>query len=76
MTATVLRISDYRAVFVLPDLHGTVVFLASPGFQPRIGHERSFDSLGNALAYAGELTSNFGCEVIGGDAGQRSVGDA
>jgi len=68
--------SEYRAVFVLPDLRGTVVFLASPGVQPRIGHECMFDRLDDALTYAGDLSSNFGCVVIGGNAGQRSVGDA
>jgi hypothetical protein len=68
--------SDYRAVFVLPDLRGTVVFLASPGVRPHIGHERPFDCPDEALSYAGELSSKFGCTVIGAVVGERSGGDA
>lgn len=66
--ATVLRMSDYRAVFVLPEGAGTVVFLASRGPCPRIAHERTFTSRPDALAYAGKLATTFGCRTIGADA--------
>jgi hypothetical protein len=65
MTATVLHMRDYRAIFALPDPCGTVaVFLASRG-NPRLAHERRFTCGYDALIYADQLASRFDCAVIG-----------
>lgn len=64
MSATVLHLSDYRAVFVLPEGTGTVVFLASRGSPPKIAHERRFDALASAMGIARELSTRFGCSII------------
>ena len=65
MNATVLALSDHRAVFILPEVAGTVVFLASRGPTPRIGHERRFDDLDTAMVYARSLTARFECAIVG-----------
>lgn len=69
MIATVLRMLNYRVVFALTDNCGTVVLSSSPDAQPRVGPERPFDNIHNALGCAGELSSQFGCVIIGGNAG-------
>ena len=65
---TVLRMSDCRAIFVLPEGASTVVFLASRGRRPRLAHERSFPCRAAALAYADELAAIYGCCVVGATA--------
>jgi hypothetical protein len=65
MTAAVLRLSDHRAVFVLPDCAGTVVLLASRGPVPRISLERKIADPDEAAEYARGLSKKYECSIIG-----------
>lgn len=76
MSAAVLWMADHRAVFVLPDSQGTVVFLASRGPTPRIAHERSFVSTADAASYARDLSTRFGCSIVAPPAADASGEDA
>lgn len=72
MSAVVLSMSDHRAVFVLPGMDGTAVFLASRAPRPRIAHELNFTDDDAAAAYAQELAVRFGCCLVGrsGESGE------
>ncbi|MBT2185552.1 hypothetical protein [Sphingobium nicotianae] len=65
MEATVLHLADHRAVFVLPEQGGTVVFLASRGRTPRLAHENRFNQRADAETFARGLAQHFGCSIIG-----------
>ena len=72
--ATVLAMSDHRAVFVLPEAGGTAVFIASRGPKPRLAHQRHYGDPGEASVYAAQLAERFGCVVVGGDLRCRGAG--
>lgn len=65
MGATVLHMAVHRAVFILPDDSGTVVFLASRGPSPRIAHEKKFVERSDAETYACSISEYFGCSTVG-----------
>jgi hypothetical protein len=65
MEATVLHLADHRAVFVLPEQRGTVVFLASRGCTPRLAHESRFNHRADAETFALALAQHFGCSIVG-----------
>jgi hypothetical protein len=75
MTGAVYAMSDHRAVFVLPQAGGAVVFIASRGPKPRIGHECWFADNKDAAIYANQLFQRFDCVVVGGDLRRRGAGD-
>jgi hypothetical protein len=64
VTARILYMRDYRAVFVLPGISGINVFMASGGRPPRIAHERTFDHPARAEAHANQLAAAYDCDVI------------
>jgi hypothetical protein len=79
MSATVLSMSDHRAVFVLPEVSGgTVVFLASRARSPDFAHRLPFGAGEEeaAATYARGLALRFGCSIVGvmnADAGGEDV---
>ncbi len=66
MAATVHHMADHRAVFVLPDHAGTVVFLASRSrADPQIAHRRVFADRTAAAAFARGLAERYETSVVG-----------
>jgi hypothetical protein len=76
VTARIIYMRDYRAVFVLPGVSGISVFMASRGRPPRIAHERVFAQPTDAETYAEQLAAAYDCDVIDCIQGRAGKGTA